>query len=150
MFYPGIFILTYCTTSENSYERYTFLHDFCRKCERGRVKMCTVRNWFLTIVSDFLNSVTPCEVFSNFMPYSQPTASLRDRLCTCSLRARLQSVWFASRCDVILIGSVESTGHERAHIAAIIWSHIICNPHTLGNLIVFPTGYQKQTKKTSA
>ena len=38
---------------------------------------------YCTTVPDFVDSVTPREVFSNSTPYSQPTASLTDRLCTC-------------------------------------------------------------------
>ena len=41
------------TRSENSYERYTSRHDFCRKCERGRDEMCNVRNCFLTKLCTF-------------------------------------------------------------------------------------------------
>ena len=46
--FTGVISSQCFTWSENSYERYTFSHDFCRKCERGRVKMCNVRNSFLT------------------------------------------------------------------------------------------------------
>ena len=51
--------------SENNYERYTFSHDLSRIFGKSRVKMCNVRNCFLTIVFSF-SSLPPnahCNIY---------------------------------------------------------------------------------------
>ena len=68
--------------SEKTYERYTFPNDFCWKCEWGRVEMCNVRTFFLTmlpstrLLTPAFNKCNPCK------PWIQQLVHHRMRLKT--------------------------------------------------------------------